>query len=320
METRAIGGTDLTASVVGMGTWAMGNDFFGSVDDRESIRAIQAGIDAGITFIDTAPAYGAGHAEEVVGKAIAGRRDEVVIATKVGILRTETSFERNLKPDSVRREIDESLARLGVDTIDLYQIHWPDQDTPLEDTLAELVKARDAGKYRYLGVSNFGSDLMDQARAQAGIVSLQPHYSLLVRDIESDALPYCQANELGVISYGTLAGGLLTGKFTGIPALPEGDLRSRFYRFYREPQWSAAQAIVEELRKVAADLNATPAQIAIRWVLEQTGLTCALVGAKSQDQARQNAVAGEIRLAAEHLARLQATYATVESDLLSARK
>ncbi|MFW5812665.1 MAG: aldo/keto reductase [Alkalispirochaetaceae bacterium] len=296
MEKRVIGSTDLEVSVVGVGTWAMGNDFFGSVDDRKSIEAIETSIDSGVNLIDTAPAYGAGHAEEVVGKAIKGRREEVVIATKVGINRTPTSFDRNLRPESIRQEIDDSLRRLGVDVIDLYQIHWPDPKTPLEDSLEELVRARDAGKYRYLGVSNFDTALMDQAREQAGIVSLQPQYSLLVRDAEEELLPYCRKHNLGVLSYGTLAGGILTGKYTEIPELPEGDNRDRFYKFFQEPEWTAVQGLLKVIREIAGAHGVTPAQVASRWAIEQPGITSVLVGAKNGDQAAANAKAGEFEL------------------------
>ncbi|MFP4331025.1 MAG: aldo/keto reductase [Spirochaetaceae bacterium] len=296
MEKRVIGSTDLEVSVVGVGTWAMGNDFFGSVDDRKSIEAIETSIDSGVNLIDTAPAYGAGHAEEVVGKAIKGRREEVVIATKVGINRTPTSFDRNLRPESIRQEIDDSLRRLGVDVIDLYQIHWPDPKTPLEDSLEELVRARDAGKYRYLGVSNFDTALMDQAREQAGIVSLQPQYSLLVRDAEEELLPYCRKHNLGVLSYGTLAGGILTGKYTEIPELPEGDNRDRFYKFFQEPEWTAVQGLLKVIREIAGQHGVTPAQVASRWAIEQPGITSVLVGAKNGDQAAANAKAGEFEL------------------------
>ena len=171
MKYRQLGTSDLRVSTVGMGTWALGNDFWGAVDDNESIRALQAGIDAGITFIDTAPAYGAGHAEEVVGRAIQGRHDEVTIGTKVGIIRTADDFVRNLKADSVRQEVEDSLRRLGVETIDLYQIHWPDPKTPMDETMTELNKAQQAGKFRHLGVSNFNIAQMDEIRQYGDLVA-----------------------------------------------------------------------------------------------------------------------------------------------------
>ena len=308
MQKRKLGSSDLDLSVVGLGTWAMGDDFFGKVDDNQSVAAIQSAVDSGVNLIDTAPAYGAGHAEEVVGRAIRGRREEVVVATKVGIIRTENDFIRNLKPDSLRREIDDSLRRLGVDVIDLYQIHWPDPETPLEDTLEELIKIREAGKYRYLGVSNFTTELMDQAREQAGIVSLQPQYSLLKREAEEELLPYCEQNNLGVLSYGTLAGGILTGKFKEIPTLPEGDNRDKFYRFFQEPQWSAVQGLLEVLRAIATEHGVTPAQVAMRWAIQQPAITSVLVGAKNADQAAANAKAGLFELTEDDIERIGEAY------------
>lgn len=308
MQKRKLGKSDLEVSVVGLGTWAMGNDFFGAVDDNQSVSAIQSAIDSGINLIDTAPAYGAGHSEEVVGRAIKGRRDEVVLATKVGIIRTADDFIRNLKPESIRQEIDDSLRRLGVDTIDLYQIHWPDPNTPLEDSLEELVKLREQGKFRYLGVSNFDPKLMTQADEQAGIVSLQPQFSLLVREAEQELLPFCREHNFGVLSYGTLAGGILTGKFKEIPELPEGDNRDMFYQFFKEPEWTAIQALLTEIRAIAEELGVTPAQISTRWAIQQPGVTTALVGAKNADQAAANAKAGEIELEQTHLERIENAY------------
>ncbi len=270
----------------------MGDDFFGHVDDDESVAAIQAAIDHGITLIDTAPAYGAGHAEEVVGKALSGRRDKVVVATKCGIVRTADDFVRNLKPESIRQEIDDSLRRLNVDTIDLYQIHWPDPDTPLEDTVAELLKHQQAGKFRYLGVSNFPPKLLEQIQGMSGIISTQPQYSMLDRRIEGDVLPYAREHDLGILSYGTLAGGILTGKYKEIPEFEEGDNRAAFYNFFKEPIWSGIQKLLYELQMIATKRGVTPAQVAINWTFQQPGITTALVGAKRPSQAEANAAAG----------------------------
>ena len=304
MKYRKLGTSDLHVSVVGMGTWAIGNDFWGQVDDGESIRAIQAGLDAGINFIDTAPAYGAGHAEEVVGRAIQGRRDDVVVATKVGILRTENDFVRNLKPDSVRQEVDDSLRRLGVDTIDLYQIHWPDPRTPIADTMGELKKAQEAGKFRYLGVSNFNIKQMDELRQFGELVSLQPHYSLLKRDIEGKVVQYCMDNSIGIVNYGTLAGGILTGKFREIPEFEEGDHRAEFYPWFKEPVWSKVQSVLDVMREIADDRGVPVAQVAINWTIQQPGITSSLVGAKNPSQAHSNAGAGEFELSEAEIERI----------------
>lgn len=308
MQYRTLGTSDLSVSVVGLGTWAMGNDFWGQVDDNQSVRAIQEALDSGINLIDTAPAYGAGHAEEVVGEAIKGRRDEVVIATKVGIIRTEDDFVRNLKPESMRQEIEDSLRRLQVDVIDLYQIHWPDPNTPLEHSMAELTKMKQDGKIRHIGVSNFQVDLLQKAQALDEIVSVQPQFSLLHRKAESSLLPYCAKNKIGVLGYGSLAGGILTGKFREIPELEEGDNRDKFYQFFKEPTWSRVQNVLDVLRALAEERGVTVAQVAINWAFQQRGVTTALVGAKNPNQARSNAGAGEWNLSADELARIDRAY------------
>jgi aryl-alcohol dehydrogenase-like predicted oxidoreductase len=309
MKYRKLGKSDLQVSTVGLGTWAIGNDFWGSVDDDESVRALQAGLDAGINLIDTAPAYGAGHAEEVVGRAIAGRRDEVVVATKVGIIRTEDDFVRNLKPDSVRQEVDDSLRRLGVDTIDLYQIHWPDPKTPIDETMTELNKAQQAGKFRYLGVSNFNIKQMEELSQFGELVSLQPHYSLLKRDIEGKVVQYCIDNDLGIVNYGTLAGGILTGKFREIPEFEDGDYRHKFYPWFKEPAWSKIQSMLDVLREIADDRGVSVAQVAINWTTQQPGITSALVGAKNPAQAESNAGGGDFELTGEEIERINAAHA-----------
>lgn len=305
MEYRRLGESDLDLSVVGLGTWALGNDFFGEVDDKTSVSAIHAALDSGINLIDTAPAYGAGHAEEVVGKALKGRRDSAIVATKVGIIRTKDDFIRNLKADSVRQEIDDSLRRLRVETIDLYQIHWPDPNTPLEETLDALEKIHETGKFRHLGVSNFDPQLMEQVRERMSLVSMQPHYSLLHRGIEKRILPYCREQGIGVIGYGTLAGGILTGKFREIPKFEEGDHRHQFYGFFKEPVWSKVQNVLEVLREIANERSVTVAQVAINWAISQNGITSALVGAKRPDQAESNAAAGSWQLTSRELERIE---------------
>ena len=304
MEKRTLGTSDLNVSAVGIGTWAMGADFFGTVDDGESVKALQAALDAGVNLIDTAPAYGAGHAEEVVGRALKGRRDQAVVATKCGIVRTKTEFIRNLKPESIRQEIDDSLRRLGVDVIDLYQIHWPDPDTPLEDSVEELVKQQNAGKFRHLGVSNFPPKMLEKIQGMTTIVSTQPQYSMLDRRIEGDVLPYTEEHGLGILSYGTLAGGILTGKYREIPTFEDGDNRAHFYKFFQEPLWSRIQSLLEVLKSIAQDRGVTPAQVAINWTFQQTGISTVLVGAKRPEQAQANAAAGDWLLTSNELQRI----------------
>jgi aryl-alcohol dehydrogenase-like predicted oxidoreductase len=309
MQDRNLGWTDLKVSRVGLGTWAMGDDFWGSVDDQESIRTIHAAIDNGISLVDTAPAYGNGHSEEVVGKAIKGRRDRVVVATKVGIQKSGGKLQKNLSPDSVRQEIEDSLRRLGVESIDLYQIHWPDPKTPLEETLEVLLKAQEAGKFRYLGVSNFDTALMDKVRSITELASLQPPFSLMQRDIEDEILPYCHEHNIGVLSYGTLSGGILTGKFREYPTFEEGDQRAKFYPAFNPKTWDKVQNVVDALREIASERNVPVAQVAINWATAQPGMTCALVGAKKPEQAISNAAAGQWELSNAELERIQEAHA-----------
>jgi aryl-alcohol dehydrogenase-like predicted oxidoreductase len=227
-----------------------------------------------------------------------------VLATKCGIIRTQDDFIKDLKPESVMKEIDDSLRRLKTDYIDLYQLHWPDPNTPIEDTLEAIMKIKQAGKFRYLGVSNFSTKQMDELRKITGIVSLQPQYSMLERGIEKNIVSYCQENGLGIISYGTLAGGLLTGKFKTIPTFKEGDFRGQFYDYFHEPEWSKVQKIIKVLKSVARDHNKTIAQVAINWTFSQLGITSVLVGAKNGKQSRENAEACSFTLSLDDLQKI----------------
>jgi len=302
MQYRTLGNSDLRVSAVGLGTWAYGNDTFGEVEDQQSIKAIRAAVDSGITLIDTAPAYGAGHSEKVVGRAIQGIRDQVVIATKCGVYRDGSDYVRDLSPDRIRKDIESSLKRLDIEQIDLYQIHWPDPDTPLEESVEELIKLQKEGKFKYLGVSNFDKNLLKEISNLTDIISLQPQYSLLRRDIEDEVLPYLIQNGLGILNYGTLGGGILSGKYTERPEFDdEKDNRSGFYPFFSEENWPYVQELVTLLKDIAADYDKTPAQISINWAINRPGVTTALVGAKSEKQASENAAAADFNLNDEEM-------------------
>lgn len=310
MKYRYLGSSNLKVSAVGLGTWAYGNDTFGQVDDQQSIRAIRAAVDEGITLIDTAPAYGDGHAEKVVGKAIEGIRDQVVVATKCGNHRRGPDYVRDLSPERIRKEIDDSLRRLNVEQIDLYQIHWPDPNTPLEKSVEELLKIKKQGKFKYLAVCNFGVELMDQISEMTDIISLQPQYSLLNRDIEAKILPYLIENNLGSLSYGTLGGGILSGKYKERPQFDDDkENRSRFYPFFKKENWPQTQSLISLLQEIAEAHNQTPAQTAINWAVNRPGITAALVGAKNEKQARENAAAADFELSEAEMLAL-----TEESD------
>lgn len=302
MEYRRLGNTELNVSVVAMGCWAIGGDvdFWGPVDDNESIAAIQRGLDEGINLIDTAAAYGCGHSEEIVGKAVAGRREQAVIATKCGLVWRLPGGrkDRCLQRDSVLRECEASLRRLRVETIDLYQIHWPDPHTPLAETMETLSLLRSQGKIRAVGVSNFGIEELSEARRHGGVDCLQPELSMLERQAREDLLPYCREYGIGVMAYGPMARGLLTGKFDA--ASQFHDLRARDARYQGEA-YRRNLRLVESLGGLAERKGCTIAQIALRWVIDQAGVTAAIAGAKRGSQVAENAGAGRIRLSAEEL-------------------
>ncbi len=315
MQTRKLGYSDLHLTTVGLGTWAIGGPWvygWGAQDDAESIAAIQRAIDLGVNWIDTAAVYGLGYSEEIVGRAIAGRRDEVLVATKCGLVWDEGSPEvyGRLRAESVRREAEASLRRLNVDVIDLYQVHWPNPDEEIEEawsTIADLIKE---GKVRYGGVSNFSVEQMDRVGAIHPIASLQPPYSMLRRGVEQELLPYCAAKDIGVIVYSPMQAGLLTGKFTRERALnlPDDDWRSRNHHF-QEPGLSVNLAFVEKLRPIAERNGKTLAQLSIAWVLRRPELTAAIVGARRPSQIEETASAGDWVLAGEDVAEIDALLA-----------
>ncbi|HIQ01420.1 MAG TPA: aldo/keto reductase [Anaerolineales bacterium] len=312
MQTRKLGYTDLHLTTIGLGTWAMSGGGWafgwGPQDDAESIAAIRRALDLGINWIDTAAVYGLGHAEEIVGRAIAGRRDEVIIATKCGLVWDEgsTTPYGRLRAESVRREVEASLRRLNVEVIDLYQIHWPNPEEDIEEAWATIADLIREGKVRYGGVSNFSVEQLKRVQAIHPVASLQPPYSMLRREIEADLLPYCGANDIGVIVYSPMQSGLLTGKFTRARAahLPEDDWRRRS-PFFQEPELSANLALVEKLRPLAERRGRTVAQLAIAWVLRRPEVTAAIVGARRPSQIEETAPAGDWTLSEDEIAEIE---------------
>ncbi|MGB5229785.1 MAG: aldo/keto reductase [Eudoraea sp.] len=303
MQTRKLGYSELYLTTIGLGTWAMGGGDWqfgwGPQDDMASVRAIHAALDQGINWIDTAAIYGHGHAEEVVGKAIKGIRNEVIIATKCGRVWEGDSREigKSLRADSIRREVEASLKRLAIEVIDIYQIHWPEPDEEIEegwDTMAKLVKE---GKVRYVGVSNFSLDQLKRAQAIHPITSLQPPYSMFRREIEEEIMAYCSINQIGIIAYSPMQAGLLTGKFTKerAMALPDSDWRSR-HPFFMEPQLSINLEAIKQLGQIANEENISLSQLSLAWVLRNHKMTSAIVGARNPQQIEETAKASEIVL------------------------
>jgi aryl-alcohol dehydrogenase-like predicted oxidoreductase len=331
MQTRKLGYSDLHLTTVGLGTWAIGGGgwayCWGPQDDSESIAAIRRALDPsinsgrgmGINWIDTAAVYGLGHSEEIVGRALAGWRGEVIIATKCGLVWDEgsTTPYGRLKAESVRREAEASLRRLNVDVIDLYQIHWPTPDEDIEEAWGGIADLIREGKVRYGGVSNFSVEQLKRVQAIHPVASLQPPYSMLRRGIEEELLAYCAANDIGVIAYSPMQAGLLTGKFTKerVANLHDEDWRKRDPHF-REPELSANLALVEKLHPIAERNGRTVAQLAIAWVLRRPEVTAAIVGARRPSQIEETAPAGDWVLSEEDVAEIDALLAEREQALI----
>lgn len=311
MEYRPLGGSGIEASVVAIGAWAIGGWMWGGTDERKSIEAIQSSLDVGINFIDTAPAYGMGLSETIVGKAIAGRRGKVVLATKCGIVwHTEKgtpfinqngkTMHRYLGPESIRYEVEQSLKRLSTDYIDLYQTHWQDATTPIEETMATLLDLKREGKVRAIGVSNATVEQIEAYRRLGPVDSGQEKYSMLDRGLESKYLPYALKNNIAVLAYSPLAFGLLTGKVGPERQFPADDIRHNNPRFSVESR-KQVLAMLAKMRPIAEKHALTLAQLVIAWTIAQPGLTHALVGARNSQQAEENAVAGNTALSREEL-------------------
>lgn len=317
---RSIGRSGVTASAVGLGTWAIGGWMWGGTDELASIRAIEASIDAGISLIDTAPAYGLGRSEEIVGKAIKGKRDKVVIATKCGLNwhsgKGNHFFDQDGKPvhrylgaDGIAHEIEQSLRRLGTDYVDLYITHWQDPTTPIADTMAALEKLKTSGKIRAIGASNVSAEDLELYVAAGQIDAIQERYSMIDREIETSLLPVTRRSDVATLSYSSLALGLLTGAIDPSREFSGDDQRKgnpRFSAANRQKVASLKQAIAP----IAEQHKASTAQIVIAWTLAQPGITFALCGARNAEQALDNARAGEIALGPDELTTIDTAIAT----------
>ena len=285
MERISLGLSAVTTSRIGLGTWAIGGWMWGGTSEAASTATIRSAIERGITLIDTAPVYGFGRSEEIVGKALAagGLRDSVQIATKTGLDFRSGAVYRDSRAARIRTEIEQSLRRLRTDVIDLYQVHWPDLETPIEETARTLEDLRREGKIRAIGVSNYSSSQMDAFRAAASLDAVQSPYNLFEREIEADVLPYAQRTGLTVLSYGALCRGLLSGRMTATTKFEGDDLR-RVDPKFKAPRFAAYLAAVDELRELARGrFGKSVLALALRWVLDQ-GPTIALWGARRPEQ------------------------------------
>jgi aryl-alcohol dehydrogenase-like predicted oxidoreductase len=320
MQQRTLGNSTLDITAIGLGAWAIGGEWrfgWGPQDDDESIATIHRAVERGINWIDTAPAYGLGRSETVVGRALREipRGDRPYVFTKCSLVWDEQgNVTHSLRPQSIRKEVEASLRRLETDRIDLYQIHWPlwpgapgaYDPGSLEDAWDTLAALRREGKLAYIGASNFDEDQLGRVQKIEQPASLQPPYSLMRREIEERLLPFCRKHGIGVVSYSPMQSGLLTGKMTRerIASLPEGDWR-RGSRFFQEPMLTRALALVARLRDIGARHGRSPGEVAIAWTLHHPAITAAIVGARRPDQVDEIIGAGTFRLSDEETSDLE---------------
>ncbi len=319
MTTRRLGRNGPQLTRIGLGTWAIGGAgwkySWGSQDDADSVAVIHEALDLGINWIDTAAVYGHGHSEEIVGKALAGRREKVFVATKCGRTRNpDGSIAAVLDAASVRSELEGSLRLLKTDWIDLYQIHWPDPEPKIEEAWEEIGKAVKAGKVRYAGVSNFNPAQLRRIQPIHPVASLQPPYSMLRRDVEKEILPFCAENGIGVICYSPLQMGLLTGAFSAerVASLAADDVR-RNNPYFTEPNLGRNLALVEKLRPIARRSGRSVGELALAWVLSRPEVTAAIVGGRRPGQAKELAGAADWRLSPADTEEIQKALAQRES-------
>lgn len=322
---RRIGTSQVSASAVGLGTWAIGGWMWGGTDEASSVAAIQASIDEGISLIDTAPAYGFGVAEEIVGKAIKGRRDKVILATKCGLVwhtRKGRHFfdhegmpvHRYLGADAIAYEVEQSLKRLGTDYIDHYITHWQDPSTPIADTMEALLKLKEQGKIRSIGASNVSPSELETYIAVGGLDAVQEEFSMVRPDIGKTLAPICQRASVSLLSYSSLALGLLSGRI-GPDRVFKGDDQRKDNPRFSLANRQKVERLMQAIRPIAANHHASEAQIVIAWTLQQPGITFALCGARNPVQARENARAGRIRLTSKELQTISEAAAQHLTDL-----
>src|SRR5258706_7648347 len=317
MEYRKLGNSDLEISAICFGAWAAGGWMWGGTERNDAIKAIRAAYDLGVSSIDTAPIYGQGNSEEIVGEAIKNiPRDKVQVLTKYGMRwdlakgnfdcksadtkGKEIDIYRYAGKESIIKECEDSLRRLGTDYIDLYQIHWPDLTTPIEETMETIAQLIKQGKVRYAGVCNYNVAQLKEARKYINIVSNQVPYSMVKRDIEKEVVPYCLEHTISILAYSPLERGLLTGKIKPGHTFQEGDHRAGLY-FFTDENIKRTNVFLDKIKQLAAKKGATLAQLVLRWTIEQPGITIALAGARNEKQAVENAAAITINLSADEI-------------------
>jgi aryl-alcohol dehydrogenase-like predicted oxidoreductase len=311
MTKKRLGNSDLELTPIGVGAWAMGGGgwkfAWGPQDDGESVAAIHAALDRGVNWIDTAAVYGLGHSEEVVARALGGRGNRPYVFTKCERIWNDAGeISPSLKASSIRRECENSLRRLAIDTIDLYQVHWPQPDPDIEEAWGCLTKLREEGKVRWIGVSNFDAAQMERCRSIAPITSLQPPYSAISPEVEQETLPYCARHGIGVIVYSPMKSGLLTGTMTKerVAALPPDDFRRNAPAF-QEPHLSKNLQLADLMKAIGARHGRSAGEVAIAWTLQNPAVTAAIVGMRSAAQVEGVIAALEFRLSAGEVAEIE---------------
>ena len=312
MEYRNFGNSDLKVSVIGFGCWPMGGSQYGTTDDNEEVAAVHKALDAGITCFDTAAAYGPGHSEEVLGKALGARRKDVVVVTKCGIAfnpETET-FGRDSSREHILSAIDRSLALLDTDYLDLYLIHWPDPKTPISESMGALQELIDAGKIRYAGVSNFQPDLLTESRKTLNIVANQVGYHMFDRRIERELIPHCEREGIGIMAYGSLAHGVLTGAMSADTEFEEDDWRATGYAFglplFHGDHFIKNLETVDRLSQIADRLGVALPTLASAWVLRDPTVTVSLIGFRRPEEIDDALKVAELQLSDEVLEEIDA--------------
>ncbi|WP_138751717.1 aldo/keto reductase [Paenibacillus sinopodophylli] len=319
MQTRKLGISELYPSVIGFGSWAAGKTGWGDVDDDETEAAIHKAYDLGITFFDTAPVYGRGHSEKLLGRVIKPVRQHVIIGTKAGLVWNDQGhWSIDVTKAGIIKEAEESLKRLNTDYIDLYQVNWPDPSgkTPVEETFEALNQLVADGKVRYIGVSNFNIQQLVSAQTVSPIVSLQQPYNLFQRDVEHAALPYAKQQNIGFIPYAPLAQGLLTGKFNYLTRLPKTDVRMQLNPLFSEKQFIKNIVIIETFTGIARTIGKPLNEVAINWLLYRKEVTSAIVGAKTVQQVKQNAAATKWSLSREDYEQISRIFETDSSYMI----
>jgi len=330
METRKLGQSDVEVSVLAFGAWAIGGWMWGGADAKDAIKAIEAAIDNGMTTIDTASVYGFGLSEELVGKAIRGKRDKVQILTKFGMAwgseggdfffaskdnsGNDINIYRHASRKKVLQDCDDSLRRLKTDYIDLFQIHWPDPLTPVSETMEALNDLIGKGKIRAGGVCNYSLELMNEAERILRIVSNQVPYSMVKRDIEKEIVPHCMDKNISILAYSPMQRGLLSGRIKSGHKFNNGDTRPDT-PYYKEPNFSNILKFLDDIKPLAEDHNATLAQVVLNWTIQQPGITCALAGARNPAQVLENIGAADFRLKGEDIERINILLSDLHIDI-----